>query len=71
MKTAFPSFAAGGGHSVFSLNRPAGTWGFVLGYGDLLKWDNIKELILIEYIFKQLDMYNFLFTSDVVNVKSD
>jgi hypothetical protein len=68
MKTAFPSSAAGGGHSVFSLNRPAGTWGFVLGYGDLLKWDNIwdniKELILIEYIFKQLDMYNFLFTRE-------
>lgn len=36
----------------------------ILFYNDLLNWEQIKELTIPEYYYRQLEMFNFALPSD-------
>lgn len=46
------------------------SWGRVIFYEDLVNWETIKELTLSEYIYSQLEMFNFALPADKGEPKS-
>ena len=46
------------------------SWGNVLFYEDIAKWEEIKDFTVSEYMYSQLEMFNFALTADNTESKA-